>query len=256
MSNTVNLSLPGLAVAVILPVAVAAYAVGGAHGTPASAASGSSSTSRTIVMEGQGKATGVPDMMRFTVGVSVTRSDVGAAMDEANRTLTKVLASLRSRGIKGRDVKTTGLSIDPRYDYSGGHERLIGYAVDERVRVTVRRLSASGKAIAAVTAVGGNAVRINEILLDISDRSALLRKARMSAMDDATEKAGEYASAGNVQLGHVVSLKEIRTDEPSQPVPMADLAGAADGVAGIKAAPIRAGQQELDVTVQVVWALN
>lgn len=256
MRNTIRLSVPGLALALSVPLAVAAYVVGGAHGSPAGAASSSKDTSRTIVMEGEGKATGVPDMMRFTVGVSVTRPDVGDAISEANKTMKKVLVALKGRGIKGRDVKTTGLSVEPTYDYSNNAQRLTGYAVNERVRVKVRHLSASGKAISTVADAGGNATRISGILLDISDRSALLKQARMAAMANAREKAGEYAEAGDVSLGHLVSLKEIQTAAPSEPV-QADYLGSADGAMRASApVPVQAGQQQLDVQVQVVWALD
>ena len=253
--STIKLSVPGLALALAAPLAVAAYALAGVHAAPATAAAGSTDTARTMVMTGEGKAVGIPDLLRFTVAVSVTRSDVGTAMAEANTSMKRVLAALRRNGVTGRDVKTTGLSIDPVYDYSGGHERLTGYAVNEQARATVRDLAGSGKAISAAVAAGGNAVRVNGILLDISDRRGLLTRARDAAMADARTKADEYAAAGGVQLGHVVSLKELQTAAPSQPQPMSFRAatGALDNLA---ATPVKAGQQELDVTVQVVWALD
>lgn len=260
MAKNVTLNLTGIVLTLVLAGALlAAYALGTAGRSDASptSASSTSSPTRTIVMDGQGSATGVPDELMFTVAVSVTRSDVSPAMDESSRTMKTVLGALKDFGVAGKDIRTTGLSINPVYDYSGSTERLTGYSVNQRARVTVRDLARAGKAMAAAASAGGNAVRINSVSLDIADRAALLEQARNAAVADATAKARQYAEASGQQLGEVTSLKEVSAPAPATAETGAVLGGLADSAYRSAAAvPVKAGQQNLDVRIQVVWALS
>jgi uncharacterized protein YggE len=89
----------------------------------------------------------------------------------------------------------------------------------------------------------------------VGDTDALMAKARAAAVKSAKAKGSEYAAAAGQSLGKLVSLKEVSAPAP-QPVPLY----AADvPLAGLKdqtAVPIRAGTQDLKVTVQVVWQVN
>lgn len=245
----------GIALTMIVVVAaLAAYTLGTAGRGEADDRDGSAEAARTIVMAGQGTATGVPDELRFTLGVSVKRDDVATAMDVATRTMKQTLASLKAFGVAGKDVQTTGLSINPVYDYSGNTERLTGYSVNQRARVTVPQLSKAGAAMSAAAAAGGDAVRIQSVSLAISDRSKLLAQARRAAVADATAKAREYAAASGQHLGAVTSLKELGA--PARVVPQAAAFDASAAKApGTAPVPIRAGKQDLDVRIQVVWSL-
>lgn len=241
-----------IAVAFVAVVAVVLAAIGLADRGDADRSTASSSPA-TVVMTGDGTATGVPDQLTFSVAVTDTESDVSAAMAAASAAMRRVQRSLTSHDVTSRDVATTGLSIDPSYDYSHNTERLVGYTVVQRAKVTVRALSHAGAVLSAAAAAGGNAVRINGIALAIGDRDALLAQARKDAIDDARAKAGQYAGAAGVRLGTVTSVKEV-----SSPVPIENSADSfsAQALAAPLAVPIKAGSQKLTVHVQVVWLLR
>ena len=205
-------------------------------------------------MTGNGVVMGVPDQMSFTARVSVTRSDVSSAMDEASTTMKRVYAALGKQGVKKADMQTTGISVAPSYDYSGSTPRLVGYHASQSARIEVDDLRKAGATLSAATIAGGNAIRVSGVSLGIADRDGLLAKARKAAVADARMKASEYATAGGQKLGRVLSLKEISTAAPQpQRLPYASaVKGLTDSAAMV---PIRAGQKDLKVKIRVVWEL-
>jgi len=239
-----------------------AYLLGNADddgpGAAAVAAEQADPAARSVVMTGTGKASTVPDQLSFTVTVGVTRPDVAEAHDESSRALGRVLAALKKFGVTRKDTQTTGLSIDPQYRYHQYAEpEITGYRVSQSMRVTVTELAQAGKAITASIRAGGNAVRVHGISLGISDRDEVLDQARDLAVTQAREKAEQVAAATGQELGDVVSIKEVRATSPQRQVGyLASLdLRAANAAKALSDMPIRAGEEELGVTVQVVWSL-
>lgn len=250
--------LPGAAVALAVLVA---YLLGAgnptvvttAAGTGEGTSAGAGERPRTIALRGTGESTGVPDQLGFRLEVRARTDDVTTALDEASRTMRRVLAALERVQVRRRDVQSTGLSVRPDYAYpASGPPVLTGYVATQTVSVLVRRLRDSGAAIAAAAEAGGNAVRLSGVSLRIGDREQLLADARDAAVEQARTKAEQYAEATGQTLGPVLSVREVharggRDVELSYGRAMMDLAAAA--------VPIRAGSEDLKVTVAVVWEL-
>lgn len=237
---------------------VAAYLVGGDVVTePAGAAPDKQAGQRLMRMVGNGEATAVPDQISFALTTSARRLDLDDAMTTSSATMRRVLTELADHGVDKGDVQTTGLSMHPEYRYHAyDPPTLIGYRVTQRARVEVDELTKGGPAIGAAIAVGGNGVRVSGIQLGLADPDGLLKRARDSAVQSATDKAEQYAAATGQSLGDVMSIREIgRPPQRYQPQsifarrPLADAALA-------KALPIRAGKDDLQVRIQVVWAIE
>jgi uncharacterized protein YggE len=239
-----------------------AYLIGSADDGPSTravAAEQKDQPARTVVMTGTGKASVVPDQLSFSVSVHITRPDVSDAMEQSNTTMAKVLASLKDYGVTKKEMQTTGLSIDPVYRYYNyAPPEITGYRVGQSARVTVKELKMAGKAISATVRAGGNAVRVSSISLGIGDREAVLAEARDRAVKQASDKAGQYADATGQKLGSVLSLKEVRATQPRDSYFRSgyELNGALDAAALPRSVPIRAGEEKLSVTVQVVWSFD
>jgi len=231
----------------LVAVVLASVALGSRRSTATPPAA---TTPPSIVVTGDGSVTGVPDMLGFNVRVSLTRPDVATAMDDASRSMKRVFAAV---GVQKKDIQTKGLSIDPSYLYSNNTERLVGYTVTQSARIQVRDLRDAGRALAAAAAAGGNAVRIDGVGLSISDRSGLMAQARRAAVADARAKAQAYAGASGRHLGGVLSLKEV-SRQPVAPDGFDRLAG----LSAVRSAavPIRAGEKNMSVQIQIVWELR
>ena len=259
MNGNVTVSVRSILVAALVALAlVVAFMLGGGGGggTPAQAAEeqpGPAGTPRQLTMTGVGEATAVPDQLSFDLGVTLSRPDLDDALDAASTTMARVLGVLEDAGVAREDVQTTGLSMNPVYDYHPyDPPTLTGYRVSQRATVLVRELRRGGAAVSAAVESGGNDVRVSDLRLLVGDESAVMERARDAAVAEATAKAEQYAAASGQQLGDVLTLKEVR----AKPVPTPAYSETAALAALDRGAlPIRAGKEKGAVTVQVVWAL-
>ena len=168
--------------------------------TSASLSSAQTSTTATIAgagitVGGRADVAGTPDTLRLDLSVVATAPTVSDALASANRSAGAVQASLLSSGVQKRDLQTSGLDIQPSYDYpNGGTPRLKGYQVSESVSAKLRNLEIAGSAIGKAVTAGGNAVRVNGISLDLEGTGALVSAARDKAFADAKCSASPRTS--------------------------------------------------------------
>ena len=72
----------------------------------------------TISVSGTGHVVISPDVADLRLGVSVTKPTVKAARAAAADSMNRVIAALKKLGIADADLQTSGLSLQPVYDYS------------------------------------------------------------------------------------------------------------------------------------------
>ena len=87
----------------------------------------------------------------------------------------------------------------------------------------------------------------------MGDCASVLEQARDAAVAEATAKAEQYAEATGQSLGDVLSLREVAARSPRASYPVAYESLRAADAAKV---PIRAGENELKVTVRVVWSFG
>jgi hypothetical protein len=109
----------------------------------------------------------------------------------------------------------------------------------------VRKLADLGRLLDTLVSRGANA--LGGIGFSIADPAPLLEQARTKAIADARQKAQVYAAAAGVKLGRVIF---IRDTTPGLPRPMAAR------MMSSAAVPIAPGEQELEVSVSVTYALE
>jgi uncharacterized protein len=257
MNRSFTVSAKGVLVALVVALAlVVAYLLGNGGGTAQAAQTTTTAASdhpRTLLMTGTGRTVAVPDELTFSLSVGLVRPTLGAALADADATMSRVLAALDRLGVRRSDVQTTGLSMNAVYDYhSYAPPTLRGYRVSQRAQVLVRDLAKGGRAVTVAVAAGGDDVRVGGIGLRIADPESVLAKSRAAAVKEATAKAKEYAEATGQTLGSVLSLREVRASAPVVR-PVTYQRAALDAIKG--AVPIRAGRDRLAVTVRIVWAL-
>jgi len=267
MNGSVTVSVKSvLLAALVLLGLVTAYLLGGQGdvGAPASASTEpepepESATGqepqRLVRMTASGEATAVPDEMSFALSVTAKRDNLDDALAAASTTMRRVLAELEKHGVTKTDVQTTGLQMHPEYDYPAySPPVLTGYRVTQRATVHVRELAKGGTAVAAAVETGGDGVRVRNMRLEIGDPDAVLEQARDAAVEEATAKAEQYAGATGQALGDVVGIREVGTPARPAPQPVHLQSYRSAALADMKM-PIRAGEDELKVQVEVVWSI-
>lgn len=207
-----------------------------------------------ITVTGSGTVSGTPDALKLAMGVQVTRPTVAEALDGANAAAAKVQTALKQHGVADKDLQTSGVSIQPQYNYDNNKQTLNGYLVSENVTATLRDLRTAGATISAAASAGGDASRVDSVTLDLTDSSSLVSAAREAAFKQSKDKATQYARVAGVSLGDVVSISETTTTTPplgagANKMPM-------DSAAAPSPVPIQPGSQDVVVEVTVVFGIG
>ena len=242
----------GAIVAVIVAGALVGNAVRAQAPTVPPAPSGA--LQRTITVSGTGTATLAPDIATFSAGVTETSASVADAQNTATTKTNAIIDALRAGGVDvDKDVKTTGYSVQPQYNYpANGAPVLTGYRVSNNLNVTVRDLKKVGDLLDAVTKAGAN--QVGGVSFGLSDPEGASRGAREQAVQNARLKADTLAKATGVSVGMVMVVEDQSTTPP--PRPAAAIAAPATAAAGSAAPPpIQPGETTITVTVRVTWAI-
>ncbi|MCU1595569.1 MAG: hypothetical protein JWO12_2961 [Frankiales bacterium] len=229
-----------------------AFLLSGGRGASPARAVDEPAADSGVVVDGTGKVTGTPDVLRATLGVSLRRDNVGTALQDANSLQEKVRKALKGDGVAAEDLQTSDVSISPSYDNRGKRN---GYSVSETLTVKLRNLKKAGQAITDAVSAGGDAAVLNGVSFALEDNAALLQKARDAAYAEAKAKAERYAELSGRGLGKVLLVAET-TSPPVQPVSDGFASGAAAFDKAASPVPIDAGTSQVSVSVTVRWALQ
>ncbi|MEM6625633.1 MAG: SIMPL domain-containing protein [Pseudomonadota bacterium] len=242
--------------------AIAALAMGAACATapsPAIAQTANAETSiqreTTLSLTGNGSVERAPDIAMISVGVTVEGRTATDAMEEQASRMTGVFEALAEADIAEKDMQTSNLSLNPRYDYSSkrnsdGGPLLIGYTASNQLTVIVRDLENLGDAMDAVVRAGGN--QINSVSFGLDDPTAAIAEARASAMKDALAKAELYAEAAGYQVERIVTISE---DGGWNPGPMPVAMARMSDMESAPSTPISAGEVSYSASVSVMLEL-
>lgn len=204
---------------------------------------------RTINVSGQAKVSASPDIAYINLGVITEDKDAKAAQKANAAAMDKVIAAIRTTGVKDDDIKTVNYSINPKYDYNknSGVSTIVGYSVNNSVSVTVRDLTKTGNIIDAAADSGVNVS--SNISFDLSDYEQYYNDALKNAVLAAKTKAGTVAAALGVTLKAPVTVSEGGGYSPLRNYATydmkADLAGAST--------PIQPGSLEITANVSIVY---
>lgn len=239
-------------VVLLLTAAVVGVYLLGGHAPqqrPAVAADVPAATSG-VVVDGLGRVSGTPDVLRAVLGVSVRRSDVSRALQDANARQAGITAALKRHGVAAKDLQTSDVNVGPSYDNRG---RPNGYQVTETLTAKLRNLRDAGQAITDAVDAGGSEAVLQGVSFALEDNAKLLAQARDAAFADAKAKAERYAQLAGRTLGAVELVTESTSTSPP-PVPYAS--GLSMDAAKAMPVPISPGTSDVTVTVSVRWALR
>ena len=209
-----------------------------------------------IVVTCEGEATARPDMALVNLAVMREAATARQALDENSTAMNVVIAALKQSGIAERDLRTSGLSIQPRYDYPRNEDgsqtaKLVAYQVTNSLTIRVRDLAQLGAVIDDSVTQGVN--QGGSITFTNADTGSIIERARRAAVADAMARAGTLADAAGVELGDILEISEQAA--PPVPMPyggrMMQMEAAADA-----SVPVEAGENSYLVNVTITFALE
>ena len=203
----------------------------------------------TIVVGGTGRVAVQPDLADLRLGVSVARPTVAAARAEASATMEAILRAVTDAGTERRDIRTTLLSVQPRYDYHDNKPpQLTGYELANVVEVTVRDLDRVGDVVDG--ALGAGATSMDGLSFRVADPAPAEREARIRAMVAARASADVLAEAAGLAILGVTDVVEGDVARPPTPRHKAERMALAAADVGT---PVESGSMEIAVTVTVTY---
>ncbi|HEY3273321.1 MAG TPA: SIMPL domain-containing protein [Methanocella sp.] len=230
----------------------------------------------TLTVTGSGDVYAEPDLAKVTIGVTTEATTSTAAMGDNANAMSKVIDAIKRLGIPEKDIKTSTVSLQPKYEYqyptaassptgtdkvvppvptssppTSLSTRIVGYTATNTVTVTVRDMSLVGKVIDEGYSGGANKINGVSFLLSDEKGATVYKDALKKAVAEAKDKAGVLATAAGISD---YRLKTV--SENGQYYPMAYDAmerTAAVGMAASAPTPISPGQNKVTATVGLTY---
>ena len=206
----------------------------------------------TISVSGEGKVYANPDIAQTSFGVKTGRQKTAEmAMQILSTRMNAVIAAAKAAGIEEKDITTQRLNLRPAYDWDDGKKIDRGFEASQDLRVKVRDIAEMGTVLSAVAAAGAN--QVSDVRFTIDDPDALRQEARKKAIEQAERKARTLA----MQLGATLGKLKGFSEGGNQPVyARALMEDNAMAVGGAEPLPVPAGEQEVSVSVNLIYELR
>ena len=197
---------------------------------------------RTITVTGEGIENIATSQAIVRLGVEVQGKEAGKVQREVASRSDAVVKFLRSRQVE--KLETTGISLQPNYDFSNNQRRLIGYIGANLISFQVD-IAQAGSLIDEAVKVG--ATRIDGVSFTAGESA--IAAAQRTALIKATEQAREQATIVLQALGLVPKeTVSIQVGNTGNPVPIAR-SEAVFRSADAASSPVIGGEQTLRAAV-------
>jgi hypothetical protein len=206
----------------------------------------------TVTASGSGTVSATPDEATMNFGVNTRSQNAQTALDQASAAAKKIVDALDKQGVEKVDIQTSGVSLYPQQEFSGGKTVVTGYEANISVSVKVLDLAKIGDIIGAASGAGANTISGPGfgIHADAEFRAQAIEK----AVADARSNAAAMAKAAGKSVGEVLSISSSNVSVPGPLFDKAYLDGRADVTA--ESVPVEAGQLDVMADVTVIFELK
>lgn len=188
-----------------------------------------------------------PDIATIGAGVSTEADTAVEAMRANAEEMTAVIDKIKTLGVAEKDIQTTGISLNARYDYDRTSRKQIfrGYQVSNRVSVKLREIDKVGDALDALVAAG--ATDLNGPQFSIEDDEAAKDAARTRAVERGMARARAYAAVIGGDDVRVLEISESLQGRSQMPI-LAARSADAEGIS-LASTPVQPGQVSTGVSL-------
>ncbi len=221
----------------------------------------SSSSLNSIVVDGRGEATAIPNIATFSFTVREKAKTVADAQNLMSTKANKAIDYLKQNNVEDKDISTQNYNTSPQYDYSSGictnetcapsKSILTGYEVSETVEVKARDISKAGNLLAGIANVGVG--EVSSLSLTVESKDELKAKARGDAIDKAKAQAQAIAEHLGVRLGKISSYYE--DVNPPTPETTPYMMDEVDNQ-GASVPEIQPGEQKITSNVSITYEIK
>jgi uncharacterized protein YggE len=203
-----------------------------------------------VVTSGEAVVKRAPDRAFVSIAAESRAKTSRDAQKLNAEAMTSVLGKLKSSGIPGDAIQTTGYDIQPEFDYANGKQTVRGYVARNSIEVRVDELPKLGDILDI--AVGAGATSVAGVRFDLKDRTGAEREALKLAVEDARARANAAAGGAGLKVDRIVRIEEQRTSVMPPPRPMMAMRAEAQA----PTTPVVAGELEIRAAVTVTAAIR
>lgn len=201
-----------------------------------------------LEIEATGRVKTRPDVVTFTAGIVTTGTSAEAALAENSRLTERLVATAAQAGIRGADIRTRDLSVEPRLSDDKRVEagpRILGYVARNDLEVRFRDLAKAPALLSRLLVAGANSVRGPQFGLSSEETS--VSQARADGVRRARSQAEDYARPLGLRVARVLRVSErARRTDPNGMIVV---------TGSLRPAPIEPGELETRVDLFVDFAL-
>ena len=191
-----------------------------------------------------------PDRAELTLGVTSDKKTATAATQENERKMEKVLAALKKEVGADGEIKTSQITVTPRFPDSDRVQRataILGYTVTNTLQVRVTDTKAVGRILDRAFEAGANTV--DRVAFTLKDPEAAQNEALRAATGKARARAVAMAEGLFLRVGQVLEVSEGVDDIDK---PLYGLRSKSWAPANVAVEP---GSVDVTATVTVTFAL-
>lgn len=155
-----------------------------------------------------------PDMAEIVCGITTENADAAACQQENTEKLNAVVEYLKGLGYDESSIQTSDFSLNPRYDWSGNTQELVGYEMTSRVTLTNVPMDQVGSLLSETVAAGAN--EICSVSYFSSKYDECYQEALTKAVETARAKAETLAAASGQKVGAVISIQEYGENQSAK----------------------------------------
>lgn len=194
-----------------------------------------------------------PDLATIGAGVTTEAPTATEALRKNSAEMQKVIARIKASGVAEKDIQTTGINLNARYDYDQQTQRQVfrGYQASNRVNVILRKIDNTGRVLDALVQAG--ATDLSGPSFSIDDDTAAKDAARKRAVERANAQAKAYAAMLGYQNVRVLSITEAMQGMGPMPMPFAKSRDAIEVSAA--PAPVQPGMVQTGVNVAITYEM-
>lgn len=193
-----------------------------------------------------------PDIATISAGVTSEAPTAVEAMRQNATEMRRVIERIKSLGVAEKDIQTTGINLNARYDYDRNSQQQVfrGYQVSNRVSVKLRDIDRTGAVLDALVEAG--ATDLGGPSFSADDDTAAKEEARTKAMARARAQALSYARMAG--YGAIRLLEVSESIVGSGPVPPVMRTASID--AAQESAPVQPGMISSGVNLTVKYEMT
>ncbi len=208
----------------------------------------------TIAVEGTAETFAKPDTASVSFSVTKKALTTDVAMDSVNKRMGMLVSQLKTVGVEQKDIKTTNYNVYPDYSYNDGKQKFEGYRVTQNIKVIIRDLKNTSKALAIVNAADVD--NVSQLAFYVDDTNAIKEQLRSDAIKDAKEKAKKIAKSLGVSLGNVVGYDEYGSNDNMEPYAKAERTFAGIDAVPVADAVVPTGENQFTSNVSVIYKIQ